>query len=99
MKTQYLHISAYSCDKCQGPVIAGSFGTRESEITRESELTQLGAVCLSCGDRPPEMSSTNTMREFAPIEWAVRNKNCGLSLVDSQPCVPYRQELGTAVHR
>jgi hypothetical protein len=51
MKTKYLHVSAYSCDKCEGPVIAGSFGTRETEITREIDLTQVGAVCLSCGNK------------------------------------------------
>lgn len=52
MKIKYLHISAYPCDKCEGPVIAGSFGIRETEISRESALTPVGAACLSCGSKP-----------------------------------------------
>ena len=71
VKTKYLHISAYSCDKCEGPVIAGSFGTRETEITRETDLTQVGAVCLSCGNKQTEMNDTNIVRQFAPIEWTM----------------------------
>jgi len=67
--TKYLHVSAYSCDKCQGPVIAGSFGTRETEITRESDLKPVGAVCLSCGNKPADMSAAKMVRGFAPVEW------------------------------
>ena len=51
MKKQYLHLSAYSCDKCAGPVIAGSIGVRENEISKETDLRQVGAVCLSCGQK------------------------------------------------
>jgi hypothetical protein len=74
MKTKYLHISAYPCDNCDGPVIAGSFGTRENEISRESALTQVGAVCLSCGNQQTELSDGNVARQFAPVEWT-RRKN------------------------
>ena len=80
MKTKYLHISAYSCDKCEGPVIAGSFGTRETEITREIDLTQVGAICLSCGNKQTEMNDTNIVRQFAPIEWALLKGNRGQSV-------------------
>jgi hypothetical protein len=80
MKTKYLHISAYSCDKCEGPVIAGSFGTRETEIARETDLTQLGAVCLSCGNEQPERLDTNIVRQFAPLEWASPKGNRGQPL-------------------
>ena len=69
VRTKYLHLSAYSCDKCDGPVIAGSFGTRESEITRETDLTQVGAVCLSCGNKQTEANAPNSVRQFAPVEW------------------------------
>jgi hypothetical protein len=72
MQTKYLHISAYVCDKCEGPVISGAFGTRETEITRESALTQVGAVCLSCGSKPPEIGERMVAREFAPVEWFLR---------------------------
>jgi hypothetical protein len=71
MKTKYLHISAYPCDNCEGPVIAGSFGIRESEISRESTLTPVGAVCLSCGNKQAEGVSTKRVRQFAPTEWAL----------------------------
>jgi hypothetical protein len=64
-----LHLSAYTCDKCEGPVVAGSFGTRESGITRESSLTPIGAICLACGHKQTELSSTDLVRHFAPTEW------------------------------
>ena len=70
MKTKYFHISAYVCDKCAGPVIAGSFGTRETEISRESDFSRVGTVCLSCGNKPADMSAAHIVREFAPVEWA-----------------------------
>lgn len=70
MKTKYLHISAYPCNECDGPVIAGAFGIRESEITREGELMTVGAVCLSCGNKQTKMSDGNIVRQFAPVEWA-----------------------------
>ena len=75
VKTKYLHISAYSCDKCDGPVIAGSFGARETEITIETDLTQVGAVCLSCGNKQTEINATNIVRQFAPIEWTLLTGN------------------------
>lgn len=74
MQTKYLHISAYSCDKCEGPVIAGSFGTRETEISRESALTVVGATCLSCGNQQTEMNNGNVARQFAPVEWVSRKR-------------------------
>jgi hypothetical protein len=72
---KYLHITAYSCDKCEGPVVAGSFGTRETEISRESDLTQVGAVCLSCGNKQAEEPDTNIVRQLPPIEWASLKRN------------------------
>ena len=69
MQTKYLHISAYACDKCDGPVIAGSFGTRESEITRESALSLVGAACLACGNKQAKSGSGKVVRQFAPVEW------------------------------
>jgi hypothetical protein len=66
-----LHLSAYTCDKCEGPVVAGSFGTRESGITRESSLTPIGAMCLACGHKQTELNSTGLVRHFAPTEWVL----------------------------
>ena len=74
MHTKYLHISAYPCDKCDGPVITGSFGTRETEISRESALIPVGAACLSCGNKQTEMNNGNVVRQFAPVEW-ITDKN------------------------
>lgn len=51
MRTQYLHISAYSCERCRGQVISGSTAVRENEISKETEVREVGAICLSCGHR------------------------------------------------
>jgi hypothetical protein len=45
MRKQYLHLSA----KCDGPVVAGLLAVRENEISKETEIRQVGAICLSCG--------------------------------------------------
>ena len=72
MQTKYLHLSAYTCSNCDGPVISGAFGTRETEISRESPLTEIGAVCLSCGNRNSELRGCDVVRQFAPAEWSPR---------------------------
>jgi hypothetical protein len=72
MQTKYLHISAYPCDTCNGPVISAAFGTRETEISRESALSQAGAVCLSCGNKQSQVGHGDVARQFAPVEWAPR---------------------------
>ncbi len=74
MQTKYLHISAYVCDNCNGPVISGAFGVRETVISRESALTQVGAVCLACGHKQAEAGDGNVARQFAPVEWSLRGK-------------------------
>lgn len=67
MQTKYLHISAYACDKCDGPVIAGSFGTRETEITRESALSLVGAACLACGNKQAKSAMTRLFVSLPPL--------------------------------
>jgi len=69
MRKQYLHLSAYSCDKCSGPVVSGSLAVRENEISRETEITQVGAVCLSCGHRQLKATEPERARQFFPTEW------------------------------
>ena len=69
MKKQYLHLSAYSCDKCAGPVIAGSIGVRENEISKETDIRQVGAICLSCGHRQSKVTAPGVARHFPPAEW------------------------------
>jgi hypothetical protein len=69
MKKQYLHLTAYSCDKCAGPVIAGSIGVRENEISKETDIRQVGAICLSCGHRQSQANTPRATRCFPPMQW------------------------------
>jgi hypothetical protein len=69
MRTQYLHVSAYSCDKCGGPVISGSTAVRENEISRETDVRNVGAICLSCGHRQNKATAPGRTRDFPPVQW------------------------------
>jgi len=73
MRKQYLHLSAYPCDSCASPVIAGSFAVRENEISKETEIRQVGAICLSCGHRQSEATAPARARHLLPMEWATRD--------------------------
>lgn len=69
MKKHYLHLSAYPCDTCAGPVIAGSTAVRENEISKETDIRQVGAICLSCGHRQGKASEPARVRHLLPIAW------------------------------
>ena len=69
MRRQYLHLSAYLCDKCAGPVISGSLGIRENEISKEVEVRQVGARCLSCGHGQDKATEPARARFLWPFEW------------------------------
>jgi len=69
MRRHYLHVCAYSCDQCAGPVISGSTGVRENEISKEIEIREVGAICLSCGHRQSEASAPGGTHEFPPVQW------------------------------
>jgi hypothetical protein len=69
MKKQYLHLSAYSCDKCAGPVVAGATAVRENEISKETDIRQVGAICLSCGHRQSKATEPGLSRSFPPTQW------------------------------
>ena len=69
-KKQYLHITAYACDKCKGPVVAGSLGVRETVVSRESQVRLLEGICLACGNRQERLPDASYVREFLPVEWA-----------------------------
>lgn len=69
MRKQYLHLSAYTCDMCAGPVIAGSLGVRENEISKETGISPVGAICLSCGHRQDKACAGGRLSYFFPIEW------------------------------
>jgi homoserine kinase len=69
MRKQYLHLSAYPCDTCAGPVIAGSLAIRENEISKETEIRQVGSICLSCGHRQETATAPACARHLLPIAW------------------------------
>jgi hypothetical protein len=69
MKKQYLHLSAYCCDKCAGPVVAGSTAVRENEISKETDIRQVGAICLSCGHRQSMATEPGLTHNFPPTPW------------------------------
>ena len=69
MRKQYLHLSAYACDLCAGPVVAGAVAVRENEISRETDIRQVGAICLSCGQRQSGLTEPEGARHLLPIEW------------------------------
>jgi hypothetical protein len=69
MRKQYLHLSAYSCDKCTGPVVAGSLAIRENEISKETDIREVGAICLTCGHRQSSGTEAGVTRAFAPVQW------------------------------
>ena len=73
MRKQYLHVSAYSCDQCGGPVISGSTAVRENEISKETDIRNVGAICLSCGHRQSEATAPGATRDFPPVQWDVEN--------------------------
>ncbi len=70
MRRQYLHLSAYPCDGCAGPVIAGSLAVRENEISKETDIRTLGSICLVCGRRQSTATEPARVRHLLPMEWA-----------------------------
>jgi hypothetical protein len=69
MKSYYLHLRVFPCDICQGPVVTGSTAVRESDIQQETEITQVGAICLSCGRRQSEATAPDRTSDFPPVMW------------------------------
>lgn len=69
--TRYLHLAAFPCDKCKGPVVLGWIGTREDDIAKETEIKNAGAMCLSCGSRPEPSTRIDPLevRHFRPVTW------------------------------
>jgi len=69
MRKHYLHVRAYRCNKCEGPVISGSTGVRENEISNETGIRDVGAICLSCGHRPDPGVTHSDVHDFPPVLW------------------------------
>jgi hypothetical protein len=87
MRTEYLRVSAYACERCRGPVISGSTAVRENEISKETDIRQVGAICLSCGHRQSKAAGEGGTREFPPVQWDIPNVTEAQHLVraHSQP--------------
>jgi hypothetical protein len=69
MRRQFLTLSAYPCDKCAGPVVAGSLAVRENEISRETDIRQVGAICLTCGHRQDKAADLAFAHDLPPVSW------------------------------
>ncbi len=69
MKKQYLHLSVYLCDICAGPVVSGSTAVRENEISKETDIRPVGAICLSCSHRQDKATEPAHARHLLPIVW------------------------------
>jgi hypothetical protein len=69
MRRHYLHVYAYSCDDCGGPVISGSTAVRENEISKETDIREVGAICLSCGHRQSKATAPGGTHDFPPVQW------------------------------
>jgi hypothetical protein len=52
-----------------GPVISGSTAVRENEISRETDIREVGAICLSCGYRQSKATEPGLTRAFPPSLW------------------------------
>lgn len=68
-QTHFLHLSAFPCEKCNGPVIAGWLGTRCDDISRETNIRNVGAACIACGFRPEIVAEPSVNNCFRPVEW------------------------------
>ena len=68
-ETYYLHLSAFPCEKCNGPVIAGSLGTRHDDISKETDVRSIGAACIVCGFQPVSLVEPYVGHHFRPVEW------------------------------
>jgi hypothetical protein len=69
MRKQYLTLSAYPCDQCAGPVVAGSLAVRENEIAKETDIRQVGAICLTCGHRQDKAADVAFAHALPPVAW------------------------------
>lgn len=49
--------------------MAGSLAVRENEISKETDIKQVGAICLSCGHRQSKMTGLGMPQQFPPVEW------------------------------
>lgn len=96
MRRHYLHVRAYSCDQCGGPVISASTGVRENEISKETDIREVGAICLSCGHRQSKATSPGGTHDFPPVQWDRESAMGAEHLVGASFEALYREELHRA---
>jgi hypothetical protein len=42
---------------------------RENEISKDTEIREVGAICLSCGHRQSKATAPGVTRAFPPTLW------------------------------
>jgi hypothetical protein len=66
MKRQFLRLSAYSCDKCAGPVVTGSAALRENEISKEINIGKWGRFACRAAIRQSKATEPGLTHDFPP---------------------------------
>jgi len=51
-------------------VVSGFIAVRENEISKETEIREVGAICLSCGQRQSTPTTPVRVRHLPPMEWS-----------------------------
>jgi hypothetical protein len=69
-------------------VVSASLAVRENAISKETDIRQVGANCLSCGHRQTNAIGTVGVRHFAPVDWttadAIDLRNLTNAFVEAQ---------------
>lgn len=58
-----LALSAYECERCNNPVVAGSLEDSKGNIE------YIGAICLHCYHQQEKPKEIGTMRIFDALDW------------------------------
>ena len=49
-------------------MLSGSTAVRENEISKETDIREVGAICLSCGHRQKKATAPGGTRNFPPVQ-------------------------------
>jgi hypothetical protein len=63
MANRTLHLSAYKCENCANPVVAGSL------VDLENTVEFIGAVCLHCGRKQENVPQAGSAIQFEAKDW------------------------------
>jgi len=69
MRKLYLHLYAFPCELCTGPVVVATTAVRENAISLETDIRQVGSICISCGHSPSPAIPPKRVRYLPPAEW------------------------------